>query len=148
MNKLSGILTLLIFPLILSCSNVKNDDSTKRQDYFEFRQTASQGTKKAKADLQDGYRIFRYDMPGIRTGAWSEYYARYKHFGIKETSGGWNESLDFMKAYNVVMDSALKKKYAKEYLKYRSKLIPAEDAVIYTNQYSKAITKNITRKDS
>lgn len=85
-------------------------------------------------------RIFRYDMPSIRAGSWHSYYARYEHFGIKESSGGWNESLAFMKAYNAVMDAALKKRHGREYLKYRSKLIPKIDAAIYSSQYNEHLS--------
>ncbi len=116
-----------VYILLVACSVCDDRCSSRCQEYFDSHQTARQGGVKAEQDIiNEGYKIYRYDMPPIRTGAWSRYYARYEHFGIEELGGGLTgvPTLEFMKAYNKKMDSSLRSRYGAEYLKYRSYLIP------------------------
>ena len=119
---------------ISSCALNSTECSSKCEEYFNSVQTSKQGALKAKSDIiETGYAIYRYDMPGIRTGYWDPYYARFKHFGIKELGGslGIGPTLEYMNAYNKVMDNGLKQRYGNEYRKYRHKLMPPYGASIY-----------------
>lgn len=120
--------------VMAACSVCDDTCSSRCQEYFDSHQTAKQGKSKAKQDIiNEGYKIYRYDMPPIRAGSWSRYNARYKHFGIEELGGGLTgvPTLEFMKAYNNEMDSSLRSRYGAEYMNYRSHLIPERDAKPY-----------------
>jgi hypothetical protein len=123
-----------LFMVLAACSVCDDSCSSRCQEYFDSHQTARQGEVKAEQDIiNEGYKIYRYDMPPFRTGAWSRYYARNEHFGIEELWGGLTgvPTLAFMKAYNKKMDASLRSRYGEEYLRYRSHLIPGTDAQPY-----------------
>ena len=96
----------------------------------EPKTTAEEGIRDAEYDLAEKeFHIFRYDMPGLRTGAWSEYEVNYEEFGISEhTTEHTSTSLEYCKAYNALMDNALKKKFGGNYLRKRDKILPPKGA--------------------
>ena len=134
MKLLQYLLSGALIMVLAACSVCDDGCASRCQEYFDSHQTAKQGKSKAKQDIiNEGYKIYRYDMPPFRTGSWSKYYARYQHFGIEELGGGLTgiPTLEFMKAYNQRMDASLRSRYGEEYLKYRSFLIPERDAQLY-----------------
>ena len=122
-------LLLSILPLFLlgSCASTlkKGDvgcDACAR--HFESIQTREQGISDAKKNVREkGFRIIRYDMPGIRTGYWEPYYRPFKHFGIEESTD-WVATLEYCKGFNYEMDRQLKKRYGAEYARLRSEIMP------------------------
>ena len=134
MQLIQHLLTLGLIMVLAGCSVCDEGCSSRCQEYFDSHQTAEQGKSKAKQDIiNEGYKIYRYDMPPFRTGSWTRYDARFKHFGIQELGGGLGgiPTLEFMQAYNNTMDASLISKYGAEYRKYRSHLLPKNDAEPY-----------------
>lgn len=125
------ILALMIVGL-LSCSSKRQREKVlererQYQEELSQRQTHQQGVLAAgKYARENGFRIFRYDVPIVRTGYWP-HETLYKHFGIQSW---WDSAgtLSYFKGYNAEMDRLLLKKYGSEYQKYRSQMIPAADA--------------------
>jgi len=93
------------------------------------RRTRKQGKMAARRyEKETGFAITRYDLPMIRTGAWSQHFARYHHFGIKEGIEVSFGTLEFYQGWNEEMDRLLLARYGNEYRKYRKKILPRKDA--------------------
>ncbi|SHJ11347.1 hypothetical protein SAMN02745181_1214 [Rubritalea squalenifaciens DSM 18772] len=85
--KLSPIIALALFVASCASPSIENAGSCACADHFNSLQTSDQGTADARRHVRDnGFRILRYDMPGIRSGYWVDYYRPFRHFGIEESN--------------------------------------------------------------
>ena len=128
MNRL--LLVAYVFATV-SCSSKKGVESGENccGKFYESIQTAEQGRLDAKRQVRErGFRILRYDMPGIRTGYWEPYYRPFKHLGIEEAKEHPMASLDYCKSYNAEMERQLSHRYGSEYQFLREKILPKEGA--------------------
>ena len=90
---------------------------------------AKRGRQDALSDIENGtLRIIRYDMPPVRAGAWSEYFAPFEELGIEETST-WDHPKVYCEAYNRVMDTECKSRFGRRYTALRSKILPPQGAI-------------------
>ena len=123
-----------VFFMVLLSASCSMDQSGRSkhgdccEDFVAQRQTRVQGVAAAKRDIREkGFRIIRYDLPWVRTGAWEQYLRNFRHFGIDE-SNEMSASMDYCRAYNGEMDRQLLLRYGDEYRRLRSQILPKPGA--------------------